>query len=81
MINFSRLSRGFTLTPSQKKYAQTKKRELTFNTSCNDDMLPNGLGERGKDGGCSLGLAGAVLFAPLYLYIFLLKCFVSMSKK
>lgn len=27
-------------------------------------MLPNGLGDRGNDGGCSLGRCGAVRFAP-----------------
>lgn len=37
---------------------------LTFNTSCNDDILPKGLGDLGSDGGCSLGLAGAIRFAP-----------------
>lgn len=24
---------------------------ITFRTSCREDMLPNGLGERGNDGG------------------------------
>lgn len=28
-----------------------RKKELTFKTSCNDDILPNGLGDLGKDGG------------------------------
>lgn len=37
---------------------------FTFSTSCREDMLPNGLGDRGNDGGCSLGRCGAVRFAP-----------------
>lgn len=39
---------------------------FTFKTSCNEDIEPNnGLGERGRDGGCSRGLCGAALFAPV----------------
>lgn len=38
---------------------------LTFRTSCNDDMLPKGLGDLGSDGGCSRGLDGATRLAPV----------------
>lgn len=38
---------------------------ITFNTSCKEDMLPNGLGDRGNEGGCSRGLVGAARFAPI----------------
>lgn len=37
---------------------------FTFNTSCKEDILPNGLGDRGNDGGCSRGRCGAVRLAP-----------------
>lgn len=36
----------------------------TLSTSCSEDMLPSGLGERGNEGGWSRGLAGAVRLAP-----------------
>lgn len=40
---------------------------LTLRTSCNEDILPRGLGERGgNDGGCSRGLIGG-LFVPITL--------------
>lgn len=38
--------------------------KLTFKTSCNEDILPSGLGDRGNDGGWSRGLTGAMRFVP-----------------
>lgn len=40
---------------------------FTFKTSCKEDIEPNGLGERGKDGGCSRGRCGAARLAPKIL--------------
>lgn len=36
----------------------------TLSTSCNDDILPSGLGDLGNEGGCSRGLVGATRFPP-----------------
>lgn len=36
----------------------------TFNTSCKEDILPNGLGDLGNEGGCSRGRVGADRLAP-----------------
>lgn len=40
---------------------------FTFKTSCKEDILPNGLGDLGRDGGCSVGrgLSGAARLAPI----------------
>jgi hypothetical protein len=53
-----------TFCTSNRKKKNQASNKLTFKTSCNDDMLPKGLGDRGNDGGCSLGRAGAVRLAP-----------------
>lgn len=53
-----------------KNFINSLKGRLTFNTSCNDDMLPKGLGDRGSDGGCSRGLDGATRLAPVFNFFF-----------
>lgn len=42
-------------------------------TSCNEDILPRGLGDRGNEGGCSRGLAGAIRLAPVQIKDILMK--------
>lgn len=37
---------------------------FTFKTSCKEDILPNGLGDFGNEGGGATGLCGAARFAP-----------------
>lgn len=38
----------------------------TFKTSCKEDILPSGLGDLGKEGGCSRGRWGAARLAPIF---------------
>lgn len=45
-------------------YYQVQSFNLTFRTSCRDDILPSGLGDLGNEGGWSRGRAGAVRLAP-----------------
>lgn len=56
----------YKIIDTYSKCLQTYKESqaITFKTSCSEDMLPNGLGDRGSDGGWSRGLAGAILLAP-----------------
>lgn len=37
---------------------------FTFKTSCKEDILPNGLGDFGNEGGAADGRCGAARFAP-----------------